>query len=104
MSEKNKKLKFWIAELVASAGCGCCRDYDRYNKAKQQIGKLLDYPEFEEQPGAYNFYDVAKRGREETTWADEAMECPYCKEISLVSIAGSLGMFECLECHREVYF
>lgn len=51
----------------------------------------------------YNASTPVDRGREKV-WYKDAMECPNCKEITLVPQWGSDEMWECMDCHCEVYF
>ena len=49
----------------------------------------------------YNASTPIDRGRERL-WSRDAMECPNCKEITLVPQIGSDEMWECMDCHCEV--
>lgn len=44
-----------VADLIASAGCGCCRDYDGWYAAQARLATLLDVPEYSG-GGGYDFY------------------------------------------------
>jgi transposase-like protein len=49
----------------------------------------------------YNASTPIDRVRE-TRWSKDAMECPNCKEITLVPQLGGDDMWECMDCHCEV--
>lgn len=50
-----KILRRQVADLLSSAGCGCCRDEEAFKQAKEELAFMLDVEPFEDNSG-YNFY------------------------------------------------
>lgn len=57
MSDTNplKEIRRAVADALATAGCGCCRNYEEYDEAVDRLGVLLDIPRFEDDSGV-DFY------------------------------------------------
>lgn len=45
LKKLKSKLRTYFADYVFSHGCGCCGNYEEYEKAYDRITKLLDVPE-----------------------------------------------------------
>lgn len=50
-----QKIKIAFSDYIRSEGCSCCRNIDAHKDAEVRLGKLLDYPKYEDGSG-YNFY------------------------------------------------
>lgn len=49
-----RELRHAMADLMRSAGCGCCRNDNLYDDAQERIAKLLNVPKYKDHSG-YNF-------------------------------------------------
>ena len=57
--KKAAKIRMWVARLYLASGCSCCRDDEGWEKAKEELGKLLDVPRYDDGSG-YDFRSVVK--------------------------------------------
>ena len=57
---KNDKLRAAAADVIFTAGCGCCRDHEAHDAALERLGELLDVPMYEDGSGR-DFYQFRTR-------------------------------------------
>lgn len=50
-------IKKAVAELYCASGCSCCRDEKGWDKASEELAKLLDIPAYDDGSG-FDFYSV----------------------------------------------
>ena len=48
---ETEQLRRSVADLVTSAGCGCCRDDEGWNEAQDNLGKKLDVARYDDDSG-----------------------------------------------------
>ena len=54
-------LRRMVADLIASSGCGCCRDYEGWNRAEMKLALMLDVEKYDDDSG-YDFYRYKSGG------------------------------------------
>jgi len=71
MAEKKKKTvaSVWavrraVADLIASAGCDCCRNHEKFENAEKRLARMLDVPMFDDKSG-YDFYRFMTKRKED---------------------------------------
>lgn len=57
-----EKIKEAFSEYYKSEGCGCCQDMDAHEEAAKKLGKLLDYPQYDDGSG-YDFWPKEEKDK-----------------------------------------
>ena len=56
-----EQLRRFVADLVTSSGCSCCRDDEGWEQAQTNLGKKLDVAPYEDGSG-WNWYKYRTKG------------------------------------------
>ena len=51
---EKKEIRKLVADLIESAGCGCCRNDKVWEEAQEKLAELLNVPMYADKSG-YNF-------------------------------------------------
>jgi hypothetical protein len=54
------ELRADIADLIATSGCGCCRNDEDFEAAKERLALKLDVPKYWDHSG-YDFYQYRRK-------------------------------------------
>jgi hypothetical protein len=51
MDKRLKEIRRLVADLMSSSGCGCCRNYEKYEKTEGELAEMLHVPRYEDDSG-----------------------------------------------------